>query len=89
LPDSITANGHSCRPGKNFVARVRGAGAAAVTELTVRVGSKLAGLVTAKPLDKRIQPKLLRRSDRPEIRAIAEMVDGREYSLQQHVRVCD
>jgi hypothetical protein len=53
------------------------------------VGSKLAGRVTAKPLDKRIQPKLLRRSDRPEIRAIAEMVDGREYSLQQRVRVCD
>jgi arylsulfatase A-like enzyme len=89
LPRSITSHGHSCRPGKNFVARVRGAGATAVSEITFRVGNKLAGRVDAKPLDKRIRPKLLRRSDRPEIRAIAEMVDGREYSLQQRVRVCD
>jgi arylsulfatase A-like enzyme len=89
LPGSVTSHGHSCRPGKNFVARVRGAGAVAVTQVTFRVNNKLAGRVGVKPLDKRIKPKLLRRTDRPEIRAIAELVDGREYSLQQRVRVCE
>jgi arylsulfatase A-like enzyme len=89
LPGSVTSHGHSCRPGKNFVARVRGAGAVAVTQVTFRVNNKLAGRVGVTPLGKRIKPKLLRRTDRPEIRAIAELVDGREYSLQQHVRVCE
>jgi len=89
VPDSIRVDGRSCRPAKNFFARVRGAGAAAVTELTFRVGAKLAGRDTAKPLKKRILPRLLRRGDRPEVRVVAELVDGREYSLQQRVRVCD
>ena len=89
VPDSIRIDGSSCRPAKDFVARVRGAGTAGVTELTFRVGSKLAGRDTAKPLEKRIQPRLLRRGNRPELRVIAELVDGREYSLQQRVRICD
>ncbi len=89
LPGSIRENGRSCRPTKDFLARIRGAGTAAVTELTFRVGSKLAGRDTAAPLEKRILPRLLRRGNRPEIRVLAELVDGREYSLQQRVRICD
>jgi N-acetylglucosamine-6-sulfatase len=89
LPQSIVNHGSSCRPPRSFVARVRGAGADAVTELTFRVGSKLAGRDTVQPLEQRILPRLLRRGDRPEIRVVAELVDGREYSLQQQVRICD
>ena len=89
IPDSIRANGRSCRSPKDFFARVQGPGSAAVTELTFRVNSELAGRDTAKPLKKRILPRLLRRGKRPEVRVIAELVDGREYSLQQRVRVCD
>jgi N-acetylglucosamine-6-sulfatase len=88
LPKSVVSHGSSCRPPKDFVARVHGSGAGAVTELTFSVGTQAAGRVTAKPLEKRILPRLLRSGDRPEIRAMAELVDGREYSLQQRVRIC-
>jgi len=40
-------------------------------------------------MDVRLFEVLTELRQRPEVRAIAEMVDGREYSLQQRVRVCD
>jgi N-acetylglucosamine-6-sulfatase len=89
LPASVQDGGRSCRPAGDFLARVRGAGAGAVERLTFRVGAKLAGHDTAKPLEKRILPHLLRDKSRPEIRVIAELIDGREFSLQKRVRICD
>ena len=67
---------------------MRGGGAKSVAEVTFRVGSKLAGRDTGKPLEERLKPRLLRAKRKPEIRAIAEMVDGREFSLQKRVRIC-
>jgi N-acetylglucosamine-6-sulfatase len=88
LPASVRQDGRSCRPAADFVARVRGGGTDAVAELTFRVGSKLDGRDTARPLEERLRPGLLRAKRRPEIRAIAEMIDGREFSMQKRVRIC-
>jgi N-acetylglucosamine-6-sulfatase len=89
LPRSVLEHGRSCRPPGDFIARVRGADGDAVEQLAFRVGSKLAGRDRAKPLKERIKARLLRDKQRPEIRAIAQLVDGRKLSLQKEVRVCD
>jgi len=88
LPRSVRENGRSCRPAGGFVAKVRGAGTASVARVTFRVGSKRSDRATEKPLDGRLKARLLRKKRRPEVRAIAEMVDGRILSLQRRVRIC-
>ena len=52
------------------------------------VGAKPAGRDGAGPFKKQLQPRLLRAKRRPEIRAIAELLDGRQLSLQKRVRIC-
>ena len=89
LPSSVSEGGRSCREAADFVARVRGADAGAVDRVTFRVGSKLDGRDSSVPLKERLKPRLLRRTSTPEIRAIAELVDGRELSLQKEIRICD
>ena len=89
LPRSVREQGRSCRRGRGFTAHVRGADAAAVARVTFRVGAKRAGRDAGRPLKERISASLLRRRARPEIRAIVELVDGRELSLQKRVRICD
>ncbi len=88
LPDPVRENGRSCREAKDFVVEVRGGGAKSVTEVAFRVGAKLDGRDSGKPLKERLKPGRLRGKRKPEIRAIAEFVDGREFSLQKRVRIC-
>jgi N-acetylglucosamine-6-sulfatase len=88
LPRPLRRDGRSCRRAGDFRVRVRGADAGALVEATFRVGSKLAGRDRSAPIKKRIPPRLLRGERRPEIRVIAELVDGRELSLQKRVRIC-
>lgn len=88
LPRSVRERGGSCRRARDFVARVQGAGAASTAEVRFSVGSRPAGKDTGKPLRERIKPALLRAKRRPEIRAVAETLDGRQYSLQKRVRIC-
>jgi arylsulfatase A-like enzyme len=88
LPDPVRRDGRSCREAKGFVAKVRGGGAKSVTEVAFRVGAKLDGRDSGKPLKERLKPGRLRAKRKPEIRAIAEFVDGRELSLQKRVRIC-
>ncbi len=57
-------------------------------EVTFRVGSKHAGRDGAGPFRKQLRARLLRNRRRPEIRAIAEIIDGRVLSLQKRVRIC-
>jgi hypothetical protein len=59
-----------------------------VAEATFRVGAKLAARDRSSPIKKRIPARLLRDRRRPEIRVIAELLDGRELSLQRRVRIC-
>jgi len=40
------------------------------------------------PLKHRIKSKLLRRKAKPQVRAVAELADGRELSVQRRVRIC-
>jgi N-acetylglucosamine-6-sulfatase len=88
LPRPVRQRGRSCRPAGGFVAKVRSAGAKSVAKVTFRVGSKRTARATEKPLDGRLRPRLLRKKRRPEVRAIAEMIDGRIVSLQRRVRIC-
>ncbi len=80
--------GASCREPKDLLVRVRGSDAGKLTEVVFRVGSKLSGRDHSGPFRKEIRPRLLRDKRKPEIRAIADLVDGRKLSLQTRVRIC-
>ncbi len=88
LPHEKRSGGRSCRQAKHFVARVRGADTKSVTKLTFRVGPKGAGHDHAEPLRKKLKARLLRSKRRPQIRAIADLLDGRRVSMQRRVRIC-
>ena len=88
LPRSHRENGRSCRDPKDFLARVRGSVAGQVVLATFRVGAEEAGHDSAGPFKKELRARLLREKSRPEIRVIAEMLDGRILSLQKRVRIC-
>ncbi len=53
-----------------------------------RVGAKRDGRGGDGTFKRKIRPRLLRGKSRPEIRAIVELIDGREASLQKRVRIC-
>jgi N-acetylglucosamine-6-sulfatase len=88
LPRSRRSGGRSCRPPRNFVARVRGQGASGLVLTRFAVGPKRAGKDTAGPFKREIRPRLLRSRRRPWIRVVAELIDGRVVSLQRKVRIC-
>jgi N-acetylglucosamine-6-sulfatase len=88
LPRSVRENGRSCRPPADFIARVGGQGTADLETVRFAVGGKQAGGDDRGPFKKRLLPRLLRDRHRPEIVAVAEMVDGRMLSLQKRVRLC-
>ncbi len=41
------------------------------------------------PWKDRVRPRLLRAKRRPEIRVDSELVDGRSFSLEKRIRICD
>jgi hypothetical protein len=88
LPRPVHRRRPDCRRPAGFVAKVRGEGVRSVAFVSFGVGSKLSGRDSGAPLRDRIEPRLLRRRRKPEVRAVAEMVDGRELSLQRRVRIC-
>jgi arylsulfatase A-like enzyme len=88
LPKSERDHGRSCRDPKDFIARVRGSGASQLRRTGFEVGGSEAGHDKSGPFKKEIRPRLLRAKKRPEIRALAELLDGRELSLQKRVRIC-
>jgi arylsulfatase A-like enzyme len=89
LPRSQRENGRSCRDPRDFVAKVRGAGVANLVRIDFGVGSADAGHADGAPFKRRILPRLLRAKRRPEVRALADLLDGRRLSLQKRVRICD
>ncbi|HEY8002564.1 MAG TPA: sulfatase [Solirubrobacterales bacterium] len=88
LPRSHREHGRSCRDPKDFLARVRGSVAGQLVRATFAVGAEEAGHDTSGPFKKEIRPRLLREKRKPEVRVIAEMLDGRVLSLQKRVRIC-
>jgi N-acetylglucosamine-6-sulfatase len=88
LPRPERSGGRSCRSPRDFVVHVRGADTGAVERVRFRVGDEQAGHDDDNPLRKELRPRLMRKKPRAQIRAIAELVDGRLLSLQKKVRVC-
>jgi arylsulfatase A-like enzyme len=88
LPRSVRQNGRSCRPAGDFMARVRGSVAGQVVHASFAVGAAAAGEDSAGPFKKRLRASLLRAKRKPEIRVVAELLDGRALSLQKRVRIC-
>jgi hypothetical protein len=88
LPRSDRVSGRSCRDPKDFLARVRGSVAGQLVRATFRVGAEDAGHDTSGPFKHEIRARLLREKRRPEVRVVAEMLDGRVLSLQKRVRIC-
>jgi len=88
LPRSVRENGRSCRPARDFLTRVRGSAAGRVVAAGFAVGATQAGEDVATPFKRELRPSLLRAKRRPEIRVVAELLDGRRLSLQKRVRIC-
>ena len=88
LPHSQRRHGRSCRRPGAFLARVRGSASPRLVRASFAVGLEAAGHDSAAPFRKTLRPRLLRRKPRPEVRAVAELVDGRELSVQKRVRIC-
>lgn len=89
LPRSVTKNGRSCRPVRDFTVRVQGQATGSVELASFRVGSKLDSRDRdGAPLKRKLRPRLLRGKSRPEIRVVADLVDGRSVSLQKRTRIC-
>jgi hypothetical protein len=88
LPKSVRSHGHSCRPAGDFIVHLRGADSRAIDRVHFRVGPNDAGHDDDNPLKKELRPRLLRAKHHAQIRAIAELRDGRLYSRQKEIRVC-
>jgi N-acetylglucosamine-6-sulfatase len=88
LPRSIRSHGHSCRPASDFIARIRGQGSPDLDLVRFAVAGEQAGHDDSGPFKKTLRPRLLRRKHRPEVSAVATMIDGRVLSLQKRVRIC-
>ena len=88
LSPSRREHGRSCRRPSRLVAKVRGAAARQAVRVGFAVGPQAAGHDTSRPLEKRLRPRLLRSKRRPQVRATAQLVDGRELSLQKRTRIC-
>jgi hypothetical protein len=88
LPRSVRQNGQSCRPARDFIARIRGAGASDLDTVNFTVAGRKAGHDDAGPFKKTLRPGLLRGKRRPTVSALATMIDGRELSVLKRVRIC-
>jgi hypothetical protein len=88
LPRSVRHNGHSCRPPKDFLARIRGQGTGGLDTVRFQVAGKAAGHDDSGPFKKELPPSLLRQKNRPKIQATGEMIDGRALTVQKRVRIC-
>jgi N-acetylglucosamine-6-sulfatase len=88
LPKSVRQNGRSCREARDFLARVRGSVAGQVVHASFAVGTAAAGEDSVAPYKRVLKPSLLRAKRKPEIRVVAELLDGRALSMQKRVRIC-
>jgi arylsulfatase A-like enzyme len=88
LPRSVRQDGRSCRPARDFIARIRGAGASDLDIVSFTVAGRKAGHDDAGPFKKTLRPGLLRRKHRPTVSALATMIDGRELTVLKRVRIC-
>ena len=88
LSRSRRRHGRSCRRPGGFLARVRGSASPRPRASGfARRPARRPGTIR-RPLRKTLRPRLLRRKPRPQVRAVAELVDGRKLSLQKRVRIC-
>jgi N-acetylglucosamine-6-sulfatase len=88
LSRSRREHGHSCREPRRLLAKVKGSASSKVARVGFSVGPNAAGHDTSRPLKKRLRPRVLKGKRRPQIRAVADLVDGRELSLQKRTRIC-
>jgi N-acetylglucosamine-6-sulfatase len=77
-----------CVHAGGFVAKVRNKAQSALVEVRLRVDAKSAGVMRGEPFERKIKPRLLRRTRKPEIDADAMLVDGRVLTLHDKVRIC-
>ncbi|MGH2953733.1 MAG: sulfatase family protein [Solirubrobacterales bacterium] len=77
-----------CRPAGQVTAAIRGKAAADVTEAAFRIAGRVVRRDASAPFADKLPKRKLRRKRKPEIQAIAELVDGRRISLQERARIC-
>jgi arylsulfatase A-like enzyme len=86
-PSKRRANGVRCRPPR-ITALIRGKARGEVAEVAFRIAGKVVRRDTSAPFRDRLPKRKLRRKRKPEIQAIADLVDGRRISLQERARIC-
>ena len=89
LSRSRREHGRSCRRPEPTGRQGPGCGRAARPSGSAsRSARRPAGHDTSRPLEKQLRPRLLRSKRRPQVRATAQLVDGRELTLQKRTRIC-
>ena len=88
LPRSERSNGRSCRDPKDFLVRIRGAATGELDEVSLPGRLQARRPRRRRPVPQAVASTAAAQPAQPEIRAIAELVDGRVLSLQKRVRIC-
>jgi arylsulfatase A-like enzyme len=88
LPKPKRARGRSCRDPHRFLVRLKGTAKKQVIAAEWLVGAKRDALDQGGPFKERLKPRLLRRAEGLEIRAVVDLLDGRRLTLQERVRIC-
>lgn len=88
LPRETRKDGRRCTPAGDFLVRVRNNAASRLVGVEFAVAGRPAGRETEEPFERRLRARLLRRKAKPEITAVAELVDGRILTLRDRIPIC-
>jgi arylsulfatase A-like enzyme len=80
--------GARCRPPGQVKALVRAKAVRDVDEVAFRIAGRVVARDASAPFRERLPKRRLARKRKPEIQALAELVDGRRVSLQKRARIC-
>ena len=88
LPRSEQRDGKRCTPAAGFIAEVASRAQSRLVSVAFRVNGRKAGADKKAPFARRLPAKALRKRNKAEIEADAELVDGRVLTLHEKLRIC-
>ena len=88
LPRSERRDGKRCTPAAGFIAEVASRAQSRLVSVAFRVNARKAGADKKAPFARRLPAKALRKRNKAEIEADAELVDGRVLTLHEKLRIC-
>ena len=88
LPGEKRVDGERCTPAGGFIAEVNSKAQSRLVRVTFRVNGKKVAVDKKEAFARRLPPKALRKRNKAEIEADAELVDGRVLTLHEKLRIC-